>query len=194
MLTVDLSGKSTIIAGLKGSGKTNLAKHIASVDPDDVLVYDPLGEFPHYDYIEPKQSAYPGAAEEFARILNKEKLRDPSAHPYRLLVVDEAARIAPNQKALNRDIAKFNAEHRHIPLGVVWICQRPRQLHVEIVNLADYLFIFRLPGATDATFLDNTARGLSQAVDSLDEFQYVFVDQKRSFFTIEPAPDLSPGP
>jgi DNA helicase HerA-like ATPase len=190
---VDLGSRSAIIAGLRGSGKTNLAKHIAGLDPDAVLIYDPMIQYaPGFDVIHPKQKAYPAAAEEFARILALEKLADSSSHPYRLLIVDEAARIAPNQKALNRDIAKFNAEHRHYPLGVVWIAQRPRQLHVEIVNLADYLFIFRLPGATDHTFLENTARGLAEAVESLEEFQYVFVDQRRSFYTIKPAPDLSP--
>ncbi len=184
-IIADLTAKGTVVAGLRGSGKTNFARLIANVDQDAVLVYDPLGQYPEFDRIEPKQRSFPQAAEEFARIIKKYQLRDASKHNYRLLIIDEAQRLAPVAKALNRDIALLNSEHRHIPLGIVWIARRPRELHAEIINLADHMMIFRLPGATDFKFLEDTAKGLGEKVRNLTQYQFTYVDQDRRYWNME---------
>jgi len=178
------------LTGLRGSGKSNAARYIASLDPKSVLVYDPMDQYPEYDRIQPKKTQYPDSVEEFARIAKREHLDDASKHKWRLLVIDEAKRIAPNNYQLHPFVAKMNAEHRHWPLGIVWVSQRPRQLHFDVVNLVDYMLVWRLPGATDGTFLDDTAKGLGNTVLELAEFEYVFVDKDRRFHVMPPLPNM----
>ena len=185
----DLAAKGTVISGLRGSGKTNLARHISGLHADAVLVYDPLNQYPEYDAIRPKKMEYPAAAEEFARWIKKLNLADTSKHDYRLLVVDEAQLVAPAGRTLHPAIARMNIVHRHYPLGIVWIAQRPRFLHANIINLADHMFIFRLPGATDSRYLDDVARGLSDKVRELTEWHFVYVDKDRHYYTMAPVPE-----
>ena len=175
------------MAGIRGSGKTVLARYIASLHPKEVLVYDPLDEWPEYDVLQPRKLQYPSAAEEFAVMIQKAKLFDPSKHNYRLLVVDEAVRIVPAQRTLHPVIARLNAEHRHIPLAIVWIAQRPRMIHTSVVDLADHLMIFRLPGGADHRFLEDTSRGLGTEIAALKKYHFVYVDQDRQFWTCAPA-------
>ena len=191
VIRADLHPRGTVLAGLRGSGKSNFARWLCQMEPDAVLVYDPLDQYPEYDRIRPKQRDFPKAAEELGRILNRMELWDAARHPYRLLVVDEAQRVAPGGgRPLHPTLGRLNAEHRHIPLGVVWIARRPRELHPEVVNLADHLCLWRLPGATDARFLDDTARGLADAVASLGPWEFVYVDQGRRYYRCEPAPEM----
>jgi hypothetical protein len=192
-LEANLYPRGTVLVGLRGSGKTNAARYIASLHPDNVLVYDPLGQYTEYDTLRPKHIEFPEAADELARLIKQERLAETDRHPYRLLVIDEAARVAPSSQKLHPAIARLNAEHRHWPMGIVWIVQRPRQLHHNIINLADYLFVWRLPGATDASFLEDTARGLSQAADGLQDYGYVFVNQDRRYYAMPPMPDTGVG-
>ncbi len=189
-VTAELASKGTVLGGLRGSGKTNAARYIASLHPDNVLVYDPLDQYPDFDILEPKHRDYPEAADEFARMLDRVDIWDGSKHPYRLLVVDEAHRVAPSGRNMHRSIARLNHEHRHIPLGIVWITRRPRELHPEIVNLADHLMIWRLPGATDYKFLEDTVKGLGEEVRSLRKFHFVYADQDRRFQTARPFPEM----
>ncbi len=192
-MEADLAGKGTVLSGLRGSGKTNAARAIALADPEHVLVYDPMDQYPEFDRIIPKCADYPEAADELARILERDvKLWDGNPNGYRLLVVDEAHRVVPTQLKLHRGLARLNHEHRHIPLAIIWVSRRPRELHPEIVNLADHLLIWRLPGATDSRFLEDTARGLSGAVAGLGRFEFVYVDQDRQFERMAPFADVSP--
>ena len=186
----DLAAKGTVISGLRGSGKTNLARYISGKHPDAVLVYDPLDQYPEYDVIRPKQTEYPGTAEELARWIKKLNLADTSKHNYRLLVIDEAQLVAPAGRKLHPAISRLNIIHRHYPLAIIWIAQRPRFLHANIINLADHLFLFRLPGATDARYLDDVARGLSERVRELKEWQFAYVDKDRRFHTMNPVPEV----
>ena len=157
------------------------------------LVYDPMDQYPEYDVLRPKRREYPESAEELAGMLNKAHIFDASKHSYRLLVIDEAARVAPARQKLHPAIAKLNAEHRHIPLAILWICQRPRQLNNNIVDLADHVMIFKLPGVADRKYADDQARGLGDTVASLKRFQFVYMDIERNYYVIDPVPEV-PAP
>lgn len=190
-----MRAKATVILGLRGTGKSNAARAIVSQDPDHALVYDPQGEFNDLcDVLQPKAFDYPEAADEFARLLNRADLWHGGPQGgYRLLIVDEAQRIAPGGgRALHPRIARFNAEHRHIPMGVLWIARRPAELHPEIINLADHLVIFKLPGTTDERFLEGTSKGLGKAIRELEDFECMYVDQGRHFTRCAPFPNM-PG-
>ncbi len=193
-IQLDLRAKGAVVGGLRGTGKTNLARYIAQAgDKSAVLAYDPLGQYPEYDRIEPRRQQFPEAPDEFMRVLDKDiHIFKGTAHPYRVLLVDEAHRVAPSGHNLHRGIARLNHEHRHIPLAIVWISRRPRELHPEIVNLADHIMIFRLPGATDARFLEDTAKGLAEQVRALEEWCFVYLDPNRRFYTMAPVPELAP--
>ncbi len=191
-IAANLDSKGSVAIGLRGSGKTNFARFLAGLDPDSVLVYDPLKEFTEFDTIQPKVGQFPRAAEEFANHLTKIDIKNVDKHPYRLLVIDEAHRVAPGGgKSLHPFIHDMNAVHRHWPLAILWIVRRPTELHPEIVNLSDHMFIWRLPGARDAVWLEDTAKGLSEDVRSLDEFHFVYVNQHRNFWQMSPVADQS---
>ena len=191
-VTADLFPRGTVISGLRGSGKTNLARYVAGLDGAHVLVYDPLheGEWSGFDRLVPKRHNYPESADEFASLVELAELHDTQKHDYRLLIIDEAQLIAPNQQRLHPAIRRMNTVHRHWPLGVVWIAQRPRFLHYDIVNLADHLFLFSLPGATDMRYLDDLARGLSEANTGLEDYHFNYVDRRRRYWTFPPVPEM----
>ena len=52
------------------------------------------------------------------------------------------------------------------------MARRPVQFHTDIVELADFLFIFRLDGNNDYKYLENLHRGLGDMVRNLPEYHF----------------------
>jgi len=186
-MDINLTNKRCVFLGLPGSGKTELAKSIARSCPDH-LFYDPLGgDREHHDwdgfnrYVPTDRESI----EEFNRATKKLVI---DARPALYLVDEGNKYIKPKPNALPSAIADLNDLSRH--WGITWgvIARRPTQFHTDVIELAHYLFVFRLPGKNDRIYFDSLVSGLGDVVASLPPYHFVVVDGGSSYHVHKPIP------
>jgi DNA helicase HerA-like ATPase len=186
----DISSKRFAILGLQGSGKTVLARFFLKAIKNSI-VYDVHHEYVGYNrymadhrQVDRRNKADPGVLELDTFV----KMVVTGSGQVRLFVLDEANRFCPSHYPLPASILTLNDDQRHDKIAFGTIARRPSQLHTDLIELAHYLFIFRLTGRNDYQFLEDTAEGLGDAVKKLEDFQFVIVDPGRRFKVHEPMP------
>jgi len=170
---IELTNKRFCIFGLQGSGKTTLAKYILRQFGDSGWVIDVLDEYAGFNRYVMQDRDYSGIDELNAAIyfiLNKYKPK--------LLIIDEANRYCKPKRPLPEAVGHLNDFHRHYDLAIGFISRRPAQLHTDLVELAHYLFIFRLVGKNDRFYLESLKEGLSDAVLQLPQYSFVFYNRE----------------
>lgn len=182
-MNIDLQRKTFSVFGLKGTGKSTVANHIAEQFGWRTLVYDTLGEVPananYYSY-QPKNR---GSVAEFEAVI----LRIKDSRQFDLFIIDEANRFAPSKPApLPAQLADLNDQCRHYGLSVGYIARRPVQLNQDLTELSDYIFVFSLKGIRDIKYLNDLSGGLGEAVLKLEGYQFVIVKPDRSYFISNP--------
>lgn len=186
-MELNLKGKTAVIFGLKGSGKSNLAATIAESYGGQCLIYDALGEYSasaSYDRYVPNDRNSTAELETIIRAVMRSR-------KYRLFIIDEAHRPAPPKPAplplALRDLNDF-CRHEQYNISVLFISQRPVKLHQDITEQADYLMIFRLAGTNDQKYLNELSSGLGDAVPKLADYHFMLVNQKREYQLMQPVP------
>lgn len=174
---LEFRNKQIVIVGLRGTGKTVFAKYIIRKVKKH-LVFDILNEYkPRFNRYIPKSTEVDFLKYEFCKLSNflgAFKKLD-------LLAIDEANRIAPPRKALLPEIAELVDFGRHKALTVIYIARRPVQLHTDIIELADYLVIFKLSGKNDIRYLEDLRKGLGDEVLKLPKHYFIVLDKTRDF-------------
>lgn len=179
----ELSNKRFVILGLQGSGKSVLAWHIVS-QTKNALVYDVHHEYrglnrylvsiKHCD----RRVKNDAGLTELEMVIRKVVLESGKV---RMFVIDEANRYCPNKYPLPASVLTLNDDNRHEGIALGVIARRPAQLHSDLIELAHYLFIFRLPGKADYKTLEDIASGLGDTVRGLKDYEFVVVDPGRGF-------------
>jgi len=177
-MNVDLVRKTFCLFGLRGTGKSTLANHIAEQYKGKALVYDTLHEAPaaakYYTYC-PVNRNDPGELERVIALVKDNR-------QFSLLMIDEANRFCPSKPApLPGQVADLNDQCRHYGMSVGYIARRPSQLNQDLTELSDYLFVFRLTGVRDIKYLNEISAGLGDSVLGLKGYQFVLVLPDRSF-------------
>ena len=191
----DITNKRFVILGLQGSGKTVLAKNFLK-SVKDSIVYDI-----HHEYVginrylaEHRQvHAYKPNDPALMELNNFVSQIVINSGQIRLFVLDEANRFCPNHRPLPSSILNLNDDQRHDRIAFGTIARRPAQLNTDLVELAHYLFIFRLPGKNDYIYLEELASGLGDAVQALQDYHFVIVNQNRRFTIHKPMPFIKGG-
>jgi len=169
---IDLKGKSFVIFGQKGQGKSTLADYILNQKGDAGIYYDTQWEAPissKYDVLRPDDKY---STAEICAVMKQVRL----IKHYDILVIDESNRFAPAKpKPLPDELAEWNDSCRHFNKGFGCICRRPTQLHQDITELADWLFIYRLTGKNDVKYLNEINAGLGDALLELPDFHFLAV-------------------
>ena len=181
---LDLAGKTFAIFGLKGTGKTVLAKHILKQSKAG-FVYDVLHEYRGFNrYIVSNRQHTQKAIEELNLFVSRVII---GSKQIRLFILDEANRYCPPKpQPLPESILELNDFNRHYNISFGVIARRPTQLHSDLVELANYLFIFQLKGKNDIAYLDNLASGLGDAVVNLPPYHFVQVNPNHTFQVQQP--------
>ncbi|WP_456477904.1 helicase HerA domain-containing protein [Geoglobus ahangari] len=180
---IELANKRFCIFGLQGSGKTTLAKYILRQFYDTGWVIDVLDEYAGFNRYVMQDRTITGRDELNAAIFYILEKFKP-----RLLIIDEANRYCPPKKPLPEAVSYLNDFHRHENLAIGFIARRPAQLHTDLVELAHYLFIFRLVGKNDKTYLDYLHSGLSEAVESLPPHSFIFYNRENGEIRVMKVP------
>lgn len=184
-MELTLKGKTAVIAGLRGSGKSNFAAVLAESYGALCLIYDTLGEYSGSAAYDRYVPADRGSIAELERVI-RACMR---SRKYKLLVIDEAHRFAPPKPAplplAVRDLNDF-CRHAQYDISVAFITQRPVKLHQDITEQADYLILFRLAGKNDQSYLNELSAGLGDAVQTLPDYHFYLCDQARNYKIMAP--------
>lgn len=172
----------SIISGIQDSGKTILARHL--VAGTHAVVIEPHGTFgvqhgEHYITKEPDN-----AGSVIATLPTRGKLT---------LVIDEFPRYTrgdAGRRFLNTFMNYWD-EHKHYKQNIVVITRRLTQIvNADIIDLANILYIFALPGSNDYSVLEAISKGLGQEVQSLSRYEYVIVDTQRRYIRMPPVMEM----
>ena len=149
---------------MRGKGKTTLARSVLDTE-DRHMVYDCTEDYGGYRRYVPERRTDTMEYNAFVRDLVLE-------HKPRLVVMDEAPLYIPNRKPLPAPVMTMVGLSRHLGMSVGWVAHRPAQLHPHIVELADYLMVYRLNGANDMKRLDAINEGLADVVRGLPDWHF----------------------
>lgn len=177
-----LKGKTFCILGLRGTGKTVLAKNILKNYPRH-FVYDMLHEYRGFNryLVKFRQYGDRGVDE-----LNRVITRFVKGRPLDLFVIDEANRLCRNMRPLPDMVLELNDWGRHYGIGFGTITRRPTQLNTDLIDLADYLFIFRLTGIHDIRYLNDVVDDLGDRAAGLNDYHFIVVEPDRTYSVYEP--------
>jgi len=171
-MKINLRNKRFCIFGLQGSGKTTLAKYILKHHPGGWVI-DVLGEYQGFNRYVMRDRTITGIPE--LNLAIEYILRNEQPE---MLIIDEANRYCKPRMTLPEMISYLNDFHRHFGLAIGFISRRPSQLHTDLVELAHYLFIFKLVGRNDKQYLESLRIGLSDAVSELQPHEFIFYDRE----------------
>ena len=175
----DATGAHIVICGLKGSGKTTLAKHLAAkVAPDRLAIYDPQRQFADARFAAAERHT-PDlimSRMEFEDWFS-ERLPQPPNLTSRadMVVVDEANIYVPSRGKLSTAVSAYLNQGRHMRVGLLLVTRRPVQLYTDAVELADMLVVFRLTGSNDVSKLNSMSAGLGVEAARLPKHHYAVV-------------------
>jgi len=181
---LDLKGKGACIFGLPDGGKSTLANYCLHSYGARAFIYDTLAEYP----ADPFDSYVPNDRYDAAELetVTRNVL---ASRRYDLFIIDEANRYCPSKPApLPQAIADINDWRAHYGIGVVYIARRPVQLNQDLTELAELLFIFRLDGKNDISYLNDVSRGLGDAVLELNPYYFIVKSPGKDFEVYQPVP------
>lgn len=183
-MDIQITRKTFCLFGYKASGKSTLAKYLATQYGEKCLYYDTLHECStdaEFHTYRPKNTHNLGELLSVVELVKQSK-------KYRLFLIDEANRYIKKNSPLPQPIADMNdwCRHPQYNLAVGYIARRPVQLNPELTEIADYLFIFNLGGINDIKRLNDMRAGLGDTVQSLPPYHFVVANQARQFYVSKP--------
>ncbi len=134
------------IVGIQGSGKTELAKFIASrfknslwflVNLDDIV-----GMPSNVETIMAEEKTI----QELNRLC-KVVIELAKQDKINCFVIDEADMFLNRFKPLPKYLNDLVINHRHYGLALIFITRRPQDIHAKIVESSHHLFIFAMPNS-----------------------------------------------
>ena len=183
---MDLGSKGWAVFGLRGSGKSWFVKSVLESTPDH-LIYDPLKEHTGYNKYTPSDRT---SIEELSKVIEGPVIKgvkvtedNKGMFPTRrvgetwkpeLFVIDEANRyIYPKPTRLPKPVADLVDYGRHWSTSFGVVARRPVQFHTDLIELADVVFFFHLPGKNDNQYLESLHVGLGDTVRDLAPHHFV---------------------
>jgi len=183
---MDLANKGWAVFGLRGSGKSWFVKSVLESTPDH-LIYDPLKEHTGYNKYTPTDRT---SVEELSELIEGPVIKgvkiteeNKSKFPTRrvgetwkpeLFVIDECNRyVYPKPTRLPKPIADLVDYGRHWNVSFGAVARRPVQFHTDLIELADVVFFFQIPGTNDRRYLESLHVGLGDTVRDLPPYHFV---------------------
>lgn len=198
-MNFQIKGKQIVSLGLKNSGKSNFVKYaLKSQIPNSHLAFDPNDEFKQkwgYTQYVPQN---PGDSAELD--LCVDQIFKPRMQQLEALIVDEAGRYHQKGGELGGPIGEIvHQGTSHWGKGAWFIDRRPKNLHTDILELAEYIFVHRLTGENDMKKLRNIHPNLPQEVQKISgpegkgeypQYSCIMVTPGRNLKMLRPVPEM----
>jgi len=186
-MAINLKGKHWLTLGLKGSGKSNFNKWLLSQRPNH-FVFDPVKEYKGYHRYMPNSARGEEAVKELKAVTDQVVKANQSEIDY--FYVDEVNRYVSKRGQLDGPVGELVDLNRHYDMGIGFTARLPQQVHTEIRELADYIFIFNLAGKASLEFLDDMAEDTRKAMDNMDKYQCVMLNPNREVQILDAVPNM----
>ena len=187
---VSLRGKQFLTLGSKGSGKSYLNSRFAERATGKVAIFDPMDEYPDGEEIIkviPENRRGEGAIQELRDVIDFVQY---NSNEINYFIVDEISRYHSKGGILDDALGELIDLNRHMDMGIGFIARRPTQVHTDVREMSDYMFLFKLPGVNDRKMLDNISAGLEQEMNELiehrEEHSFITVYPDRGYETVDP--------
>lgn len=172
----DSNGKSLVILGKPGTGKTVLARHFAGMfDPTRLAVWDPMKEYKEGPGIYVPKDCQDKS--EFSQWLASTlPLDGMSSSRFDGVIVDAAPLCFPLNKTEMRrypEIEKFFNLHRQFGVTFIMIGMRPAHFSPDVREMASEIVVFQLTGPNDARMLNSLADGMGSDAAYLPPFHHL---------------------
>lgn len=199
-----------VIIGLQGSGKTYLVKNYFLKRTPYHIVFDPNDEYVGYRRYVPHQKSIED--EDILReevklfvkkmvkpniwsIEQKEKTGKEKTKRLHLVAFDEADLILPARKNINYALRDLWVNSRHYRIDLVAVTRRPTDLNAYVMDTADYLIVFKVPGLNAIRTLREINPKAQDAVNRLDykKYEFLLFDRDREFSvnTLNSMPEIA---
>lgn len=194
------------IIGLQGSGKTYLAKKAFLDREPQHLVIDPNDEYAGYTRYVPKYADdYLRLSEEVKVAIRKlvlpntwsieqmEKKNKDRPDRLKLLVIDEADLLLPARHNINAAIRNLIVKSRHLRLDMIFISRRPTDLNAYVMDVSDYLIVYKQVGYNALKTLRALKLDSDRAIKDLDyeKHEFLLFDRERAY-TMHTLDDFDP--
>ena len=145
----------TTIAGMRGSGKTTLAHRILKGVKGQVIVYDPMHEYP-------EDISYWPMSDSQADFNNFLETCWDRGNLY--VCIDEAERYFKGKKSLTEFAAKIVNTGRHRNIGLLVITRRIAELNKTVFGLSEAVIFFQM-------FLPNDIKYINEFFPDAEQLQ-----------------------
>lgn len=175
-INADLRGKQVGVVGKKDMGKSFFVNYLMSQIKGNYACFDPMRE--HTDYKPNDLLVRPTVRRGEEAIIQLKEFVEfciENRRDFDYIVVDEINRFHSKNSELEGPVGDLIDFTAHYNTGFIWVARRPVQVHTDLQELSDYLFIFHLSGANDVRKLDNTSIGLGERVAALSPREFVAV-------------------
>ena len=200
-LDLDFNGKSILIVGLRGSGKTYLTKAIAK-QPElkPVLVIDMMNSFDKdskdYDRYIPTSKSYSDAScKECNQLITMiYKSENYKGKTYRTLIFDDCDLWMPPMKPLPSQMMWLNnmqGKHHNLcgkDKGVctIYTTRKPTNINSQVRDIIDYIIIFKMTGKNDLRWAEDTIEGIKERVKELKTYEFLVIDSQGNITKFNP--------
>jgi DNA helicase HerA-like ATPase len=196
---ISIEGQQLVVCGHRGAGKSTWIQHAVHDAP--VFVYDmnreheAIADRPNgARYLPNHRRDEEGRAEADGVVSRLVTDNEPGARPA-VVVLEEANRYVPNAGKIPEAVGELVDLGRHYKtaasdgIAVMYVTRRPAQLDPDVMELADYLIVYRVRGKNDKKRLNKEAPNLGDRAAELGEYEWLLVHPDRTITHMSPVPE-----
>ena len=167
----------SIIVGQRGSGKTQLAKHLAKQylsKSIDIWIYDVNNEYLDLEIRYTISSVHRYIPKDVGDIEEFEDFIWKAWRHKRIVVLIEEADLYANPHSIPRAFKNLVARGRHRKIGMILITRRIASMHKYPCSQAKHFFIFRTILPNDIKYLKEFIGDKAEELPNLPDYHFLY--------------------
>lgn len=170
------------IAGLPGTGKTTLAKYLASLCEPHLLIYDPLGQYDTF----PAECRYIPRTDELAEF--EAVCRQLRARANLTFIIEECERYIGQNKPLGPNAFDLINRGRNWGIGIIGVTRRIQRVSKDFFDLCQHVLLYKCGLKSREYLTDMLDATYSRQVMKLKPYHFLHYsveDEHAACYTLE---------